>query len=114
MDTISHNCAESANDKTIVPTIQPRRIRGLSVSGTFPWPTNGYTIPKCQYPIACASLLPPYSPGKWKIVSPDEDHLRGKFPRNPKAVHPPRFPDLSVAFFRILIDDPAGEVAHLM
>jgi hypothetical protein len=28
--------------------------------------------------------------------------------------HPPRFPDLPVAFLRILIDDPAGEVAHLM
>lgn len=28
--------------------------------------------------------------------------------------HPPRLPDLPVAFLRILIDDPAGEVAHLM
>jgi hypothetical protein len=32
----------------------------------------------------------------------------------PKVDHPPRFPDLPVAFFRILIDDPTGEVAHLM
>lgn len=48
--------------------------------------------------------------GAKKIVS------GAKSPRNPKSVsqNPPRFPDLPVAFFRILIDDPAGEVAHLM
>lgn len=49
-----------------------------------------------------------------------EDHVTGRrsssgrVSPDPKSSHPPRFPDLPVAFFRILIDDPAGEVAHLM
>jgi hypothetical protein len=49
-----------------------------------------------------------------------EDHVTGRRSSSghvspePKSSHPPRFPDLPVAFLRILIDDPAGEVAHLM
>jgi hypothetical protein len=38
----------------------------------------------------------------------------GQVSPDPKSRHAPRFPDLPVAFFRILIDDPAGEMAHLV
>jgi len=107
-DTISHNCAVSANDNYECdgcPHTEPKESRKRR-----PVPQNSAHTEMSisgRLRITFAALMGDRSSrsveGRSMTNAPD-----------PKASHPPRFPGLPMAFLRILIDNPTGKMAHFM